>query len=332
MKLLLYISILVLSMATHAQKPVVVDVNGKGDFTSIQSAINSLNEDSEKERIIQIKNGVYNEKLLIEKNNIVFEGESRDKVIITQSIARDEFRCSHKDDWGVATVNINGNDITLKNLTIKNSFGFEFKEEFTIPCDSDSSHMKIIKKSGHQMALRSLKATRLKAINCYFSSFGGDTVSPWNVENGFFYFKDCQMEGGVDFYCPRGWAWAENCDFYSFGGTASVWHDGSKNPDSKSVLMNCRFSGIKNFYLGRYHRDAQMYLVNCSFDENMRDSAIYHVPKSSEVSWGNRIYYFNCHRKGGDYDWTKNNLPESLTENQITLDWLFNAKWHPEKK
>jgi pectinesterase len=174
------------SISVNAQQPIVVDLNGKGDFTSIQSAINSLIESSEKERVIQIKNGVYNEKIFIEKNNIVLEGENRDKVIITQSIARDEFRCSHKDDWGAATVNVNGNDVTFKNLTIKNSFGFDFKEEYTIPCESDSSHIKTIRKSGHQMALRSMKATRLKAINCYCSSFGGDTVSPWNVENGLF--------------------------------------------------------------------------------------------------------------------------------------------------
>lgn len=331
MKVLVYISFLILSISTYAQRPIVVDANGKGDFISIQSAINSLSDSSNTDRIIKIKNGVYNEKIFIEKNNIVLEGESRDKVIITQSIARDEFRCSRKDDWGVATVNVNGNDITFKNLTIKNSFGFDFKEEYTIPCENDSSHTKTIKKSGHQMALRSIKATRLKAINCYFSSLGGDTVSPWNVENGLFYFKDCKMEGGVDFYCPRGWAWAENCDFYSFGGTASVWHDGSKNPDSKSVLFNCRFSGIKDFYLGRYHRDAQMYLVNCSFDGNMRDSAIYHVQKSSETPNGHRIYYYNCHRNGGDYNWFKNNLPESLKAAAITVEWLFNSKWHPSK-
>ena len=224
---------------------------------------------------------------------------------------------------------VGGNDITLKNLTIKNNFGFEFKDEYKIVCETDSTNEKTIKKSGHQMALRSIKATRLKAINCYFSSYGGDTVSPWNVENGMFYFKDCKMEGGVDFYCPRGWAWAENCDFFSYGGTASIWHDGSKNPDSKSVLYNCRFNGIKDFYLGRYHRDAQMYLVNCSFDKNMRDSSIYHVPKSTEINFGHRIYYYNCHRNGGDYSWFENNLPATLKVEQINPDWGFASHWKP---
>ena len=53
------------------------------------------------------------------------------------------------------------------------------------------------------MALRTMNCTRLKAINCHFRSLAGDTVSPWETENGMWYFKDCVMEGGVDFYCPR---------------------------------------------------------------------------------------------------------------------------------
>jgi pectinesterase len=70
------------------------------------------------------------------------------------------------------------------------------------------------------MALRAMNCTRLKAVNCHFRSLAGDTVSPWETENGMWYFKDCVMEGGVDFYCPRGWAWAENCEFITHGGPA----------------------------------------------------------------------------------------------------------------
>jgi pectinesterase len=57
------------------QKRIVVDANGGGDFKTIQEAINSLPATSATERIIFIKKGVYVEKVFIEKNNIVFEGE-----------------------------------------------------------------------------------------------------------------------------------------------------------------------------------------------------------------------------------------------------------------
>ena len=184
-------------------KRIVVAADGSGDYKTVQGAINSLSDSSATPRTIFLKKGVYREKIYIEKNNIILEGEDRDNTIITAAIARDEWRCGHQDDWGVATMNVSGNDITLKNCTITNSYGFDFKEEKTIYCPADTvSKQKKLTKNGHQMALRTLNATRLKAINCHFRAFGGDTVSPWEVENGMWYFKDCIMEGGVDFLLP----------------------------------------------------------------------------------------------------------------------------------
>ncbi|MGZ3923382.1 MAG: pectinesterase family protein [Flavisolibacter sp.] len=317
-------------------RKLVVDVNGKGDFKSIQQALNSLSDSSASPRVIFVKNGIYHEKVFIQKHNIILKGEDRDKTIITQDIARDEWRCDHKDDWGVATLNLDGNDITLENLTIANDYGFDFKDPRTVVCASDTvSHQRVITNGGHQMALRSMRTTRLKAINCRFRAYAGDTVSPWNLNDGMFYFKDCFMEGGVDFYCPRGYAWAENCHFYANTGPASIWHDGSSNPDYKTVLKNCTFDGFEGFNLGRYHKDAQFYLIGCRFSKKMADKDIYLVPSDNKIQWGRRVYYYNCHRDGGDYSWFRDNLGEALNSskaNDITSEWLFNNRWHPERE
>jgi pectinesterase len=314
---------------------IIVDIKGSGDYRSIQAAINSLPDSSMTARVIFIKKGIYNEKIFVEKHNIVLEGEDREQTIITQDIARDEWRCDHKDDWGVATVNLNGNDITLKNLTIANDYGFHSQQPRTVICRSDTvSHQKVITNGGHQMALRTMSTTRLKAVNCRFRAYAGDTVSPWNLVDGMFYFKDCLMEGGVDFYCPRGYAWAENCRFYAHTGSASIWHDGSTNPGYKTVLKNCTFDGFKGFNLGRYHKDAQFLLIGCRFSKNMADSDIYLVPTDNKIQWGRRVYYFDCHRDGGDYTWFRDNLNTAMNlpgAEAITVDWLFKNKWHPDK-
>ena len=311
---------------------IIVAADGSGDYKTIQGAINSLPALSSSARTIFIKKGTYAEKLYIEKPNIIFEGEDREQTIVIASIARDEWRCGHTDDWGVATMNVGANDITLKNLTITNNFGFDFKEQ-TIYCASDTAvnKEKKLRKDGHQMALRTMNATRMKAINCRFRSFGGDTVSPWDVDNGMWYFKDCIMEGGVDFYCPRGWAWAENCEFITHTGPAAIWHDGSKHQDSKTVLVNCRFTGYDGFMLGRYHRDAQFYLINCVFAKNMKDADIYLVPTANTIQWGRRIYYYNCKREGGnDFSWYSNHLPAGVNASEITANWVFSNRWNPE--
>lgn len=320
---------LLISVSANSQTRLVVAQDGTGNYKSVQEAINSLSDSSAVTRSIYIKKGTYKEKIYIKKNNLVLEGEDRTTTVITAAIARDEWRCDHIDDWGVATMNVGANDITLKNLTVSNSYGFNFLEDRVVACAADTvKKQKTITKGGHQMALRTMGCTRLKAINCYFKAYAGDTVSPWEVENGMWYFKDCVMEGGVDFYCPRGWAFAENCEFIANTGSAAIWHDGSRHEDSKTVLLNCRFKGYDGFLLGRYHRDAQFYLINCLFADNMKDAPIYRVSTTNNIQWGERIYYYNCHRKAGDYTWFNNNISKELVQ-KINAQWVFGERWKP---
>ena len=304
--------------APYVVDRVVVDGSGHGDFLTIQEALNSLPDDASMPRHIFIKKGVYHEKVFIEKNNVILEGEDKATTVVSWALARDNWRKDHKDDWGVATLNLRGSDITLRNLTIQNTYGF------------DSA----VNKFGHQMALRSFQTTRLKVINCILKAYGGDTVSPWNVSDGMFYFRDCVMEGGVDFYCPRGWAYAEHCHFVADNGPACIWHDGSADSDSRTVLKDCSFSGYDGFKLGRYHRDAQFYLIHCSFAENMADQDIYLVPTENIIKWGRRVYYYDCHKQGKEYVWYRNNLETaagSPKAESINADWVFHGKWDPLK-
>jgi unsaturated rhamnogalacturonyl hydrolase len=334
-KYIIYIVFILLSGRLEAGPGrIVVDGSGHGDFLTIQAAINSLTDDAPALRVIFIRKGVYHEKVFIDKNNLILRGEDRESTIISFSLARDAWRCDHPDDWGVATLNLKGSDITLENLTIQNTYGIDNgAAKVVIACAADSvTHQKTISREGHQMALRSFQTTRLRVVNCILKAFGGDTVSPWNVSGGFFYFSNCIMEGGVDFYCPRGWAYADHCIFRADNGPACIWHDGSVDPDSKTVLRDCSFSGYDGFKLGRYHRDAQFYLINCHFEENMADQDIYLVPTANSIRWGRRVYYYGCHKEGAPYSWYADNLnsaPGSPDPAAINPDWVFRGKWDP---
>jgi pectinesterase len=49
--------------------------------------------------------------------------------------------------------------------------------------------------------------------------------------------------------------------------------------------------------------------------------------------WGERFYYFNCHRDGGDYAWHADNLasaPHAPRPEQVTAKWTFAGTWDPE--
>jgi len=312
---------------------IIVAQNGKAQFKQIQAAINSIKVSDNENVIIKIAAGTYDEKIYLKKSRISFIGEGIDKTIITQSIARDIWRCDHTDDWGVATFNVDScSDINFSKLTIRNDYGFLNTKDQVIACKSDSLGVKIIKATGHQMAFRSFNATKLKFEKCRFVALGGDTMSPWNTTNGMFYFKDCILEGGVDFYCPRGWAYAENCTFITHTGPAAIWHDGSLNEDSKLVLLNCSFKGYDGFKLGRYHRDAQFYLINCHFPANMSDEDIYLVPTTNTIQWGRRVYYYNCDKEKSTIGFYKNNLETARGNpavNEINVNWVFKNNWNP---
>lgn len=326
--------LLLLSTAAFGQIESIVAQDGSGNFRTIQEAINSLAPEATEQRVILIKKGTYREKLFVEKNFVTLKGEDKNETTIITSEARDIFRCTTNDDWGVATINLKGSDINLEDLSFINEYGFTApKEDVMISCANDTSAKKekAVRKIGHQMALRSFTTTRLIVKNCIFRSGGGDTVSPWNTDDGMFYFKDCVMEGYVDMYCPRGWALADHCQFICHSKEAAIWHDGSKNESSKTVFFNCSFSGDEGFKLGRWHRDAQFYLFDCHFSKEMADANIYQkiATPPNVIQWGQRVYYYNCHRDGGDYEWHKNNLPSSVGINDITAAWAFDYKWKP---
>ncbi|WBO85465.1 pectate lyase [Hymenobacter yonginensis] len=326
---------------TAQAQQITVAADGSGQFRTIQAAINSLPDQASQPRTVYIKNGTYKEKVRLDnKQRVILKGQSEKGVVLTYAQSRDAWRCDPvggADDWGVATLNMrNSPDVTLENLTVINSYGFDHRGEpdVVLPCPADPSGQKKISATGHQMALRTMPGTtRLTVKHCTFRSLNGDTVSPWDVDAGLYYFKDCTMEGGVDFYCPRGWAYAENCRFICHNMSAAIWHDGSGNQESKTVLKNCVFEGDDNFKLGRYHREAQFYLINCKFPQNMADADIYWAQSGPGTKqWGRRVYYQNCHRKGGDYAWHQDNLSTAAgapKPAQITADWTFGGRWYP---
>ncbi len=344
-----YFILLFIFLESLVPKDKIVAKDGSGNFLTIQEALNSLDSNSIKNTHIFIKNGVYKEKLIITKSFFTLKGESQEGVIISTTLSRDQWRCENSDDFGAATINVKGHDITFENITVINDYGYKAKKDISIDCLNESgesgipskgqfvlpreknevSGKKIVRKDGHQFAFRSMPgATRLRFIDCTFQAGGGDTVSPWDVEGGLYYFKNCTMEGHVDFYCPRGWALAENCRFICHNKNAAIWHDGSNYESSKTVFKNCSFEGDKDYKLGRFHREAQFYLINCKFDENMANADIYQV-SDTKLKWGKRVFYYNCHRTGGDFSWHSNSLnfnPE-ITSNS----WVYDGKWNPTK-
>jgi pectinesterase len=301
----------------------IVAKDGSGDFRTIQAALDSVAEINKEIFIIFIKNGIYNEKIFIEKSNICLVGENRDSTIILFAELRKNWRENHPDDYGAGTVNIKNKvkDIIFCSLTIHNNYG-------TLWGDND-----------HQFAIRAGEGvTRIIIDNCKIISDGGDTVALWNTDDGMYYHNNCYFEGYVDFVCPRGYCFIENSKFFGHNLTASIWHDGSNDKDHKFVIRNSHFDGVEGFPLGRFHRDAQFFILNCTFSKNMADRKIFFSPSNPPrvLQWGeDRIYFYDCHRDGTDFNWYKDNLEFSESKpklEEINAPWIFNNKWEPKSQ
>ncbi len=338
MRKILYFFVLftVLFLSVNAVKAidwtvdVVVDPEGNGDYTTITDAI-SANPNDGSNYVIYIKNGTYDENIKITQDNITLLGEDRDSTIITQAILRSAYLETNDSDWGVATINIASGveSLTLANLTVQNNYAEVYP-------DDDDNH-------GHTMTIRG-NGDKVIIVNCNILSTGGDTLSLWNTDGGRFYHSGCFFNGYVDYVCPRGYCYIDDCDFYGYNSSASIWHDGYGGKDHKLVVRNSWFDGVENFALGRYHRSAAFYLLDCDFSENMKDQEIQYVGDSTDESaseegdyllYGERVYYDRCWKEDGNYDWFADNLGEAEGEpdrDTITDNWTFNNTWYPEEE
>jgi pectinesterase len=299
----------------------IVAKDGSGNFSSIQQALNAICSNNEKS-IIFIKNGIYNEKLFIEKCNVALIGENKDSTKIIFAELRSNWKINNPNDYGAAVINIKDSitDCVFQNLTVRNNYGSLFNS------------------NDHQFTVKSgLGVTRIIIDNCKIISDGGDALSLWNTPDGMYYHNKCYFEGWVDYVCPRGYCFIENSSFYGHNKTASIWHDGSGREDNKFVIKNSYFNGVPGFPLGRHHRDAQFYLIDCRFSQNMADKNIYFYPSKTPVvlKWGaDRYYYSNCHGEKVDYSWFADNLYKahgSPQSEEINAAWTFNGKWDPYK-
>jgi pectinesterase len=240
--ILIYLFILsqfVFSQSTTYPSRFVVANDGSGDFRHIQDAIFAVRDLSQQKVTIFIKNGTYQEKVVIPswKTNISLIGESKDSTIIQfndfagkKLNSRDGIMISDSvRTYTSFTVLVQGNDCSIENITIRNSAG----------------------RVGQAVALH-VEGDRFVAKNCLL--LGNQDTLYVATENSRQYYKNCFIEGTTDFIFGEATVIFNNCTIKSLSN--SYITAAATRPTQKFgfVFFDCALisdSSVKKVFLGR---------------------------------------------------------------------------------
>ena len=240
--------------------------DGTGEFRTVDEAIEVCRAFIDYHKVIFVKRGTYKEKLILPSwlQNIEICGEDRDQTIITyddHANIRTAERPQGMGTFRTYTLKIEGNDITLKNITIENNSA----------------------RLGQAVALHT-EGDRLKFINCRFLGHQ-DTVYT-GVANTRLYFKDCYIEGTTDFIFGPSTAWFEHCTIHCKANSYITAASTPKEVDYGYVFNDCAITAapdVEKVYLGRPWRDYGYTLfMHCSLPRQIRPEGWHHWQKERE--------------------------------------------------
>ena len=217
---------------------IVVAADGSGDFRTVQMAIDHAPPYRDRRLIIEIRPGTYRERVKIpqDRPRLTLLGTDPATTIIT-------FNAGAKDVGGTffsSTVEIDGAAFEAANLTFENSYGV-----------------------GTQAVALMIHSDRAVFQNCRFIGWQ-DTLY---AASGRQYYRDCFIEGHVDFICGNAAAVFDKCEIHS-RGNGYITAQSRNLPDDPTgfVFIQCKLTGEPDsqVYLGRPWRAySRVIYINC---------------------------------------------------------------------
>jgi len=312
------------SSTTIPAGAIIVDKSGRGNYTTVQAAVNSLGSKSSDAKTIYIKNGNYKEVVTIPNgiSNLTIIGESKENVIIHY----DNYNGKSNGSGGTygtsgsASVFIKGSDITVHNITFMNSF--EEKGN-----------------SNEQAVALSATGNRIKFNNCIFRG-NQDTLL---CDGGTQYFYKCLIEGDVDFIFGRSQAVFEECEIRSLnrGSKTNNGYITAARTDASApygfVFINCRLTcewgtAANSVWLGRpwcpngtdVNKPAVAY-INCYMDAHIKTEG-WTSMSGVDPSHG-RFYEYNSWGSGAAKNSSRPQLTAAQAANYTKINVL--GGWNP---
>ncbi|KAK9285444.1 hypothetical protein L1049_024637 [Liquidambar formosana] len=284
-----------------------VDKNPRlGNFVMVQKAIDSLPAVNLCRVVISIGTGIYREKVEIPATMayVSVEGAGADKTIIEWNDTADRMGQNGQalGTYGSATFAVNSPYFIAKNITFKN-------EAPSPPSGALGKQAVALRISGDTAAF----------IGCNF--IGAQDTLYDHV--GRHYFKDCYIQGSVDFIFGNGLSLYQGCDLHaitnSYGALTAQKRD-SLLDETGFSFVNCKVTGSGALYLGR----AWGTFSRVVFAYTYMDKII--TPPGWTVFYGQ----YKCYGPGADFGgrvtWSRE-LTQQEAEPFTSLGFIDGYEW-----
>lgn len=271
---------------------IIVSKEKDGDYTSIQEAVDSAKEGD----TILIKEGIYNERVTVTTPGLTIMGSNSDwrsyiykyrnhlpsdKTIISLGL----YALMPSEDIGklgtfrTYTMLIDAPGVTLRNLTIENSSGAgkTIGQAIALYAEGDRLQFDNVRLLGWQ---DTLFTGPLPEKEIEKNGFKGPKEFAPRI-NGRQYYKNCYIEGDIDFIFGSATAYFENCTIFQkdrekyFGHRESQesksYATAASTPEGQKygyIFDSCRFESdcpTGSCYLGRPWRNHAHVLIRNSY-------------------------------------------------------------------
>ena len=256
----------------------IIAKDGSGDFTSLQQAIDAIPGGGQAPTILLLRMDTYQERVVVNKDNVRIIGEARDRTVITAKGCAKDLNPdgTERGTFLSATFMVTGNNVEVENLTIRNDAGEgrDVGQAVAVYAAGDRGVWRNVRMIAHQDTLFcgplmkkvvDFIAPRQARAECVESV--GDSPLTHSRQ----YFEDCFIQGDVDFIFGPYRCWFERCTLFmnARGGLYTAANTPEDQPYGL-VFHNCRLTGEceeGQAFLGRpWRKFARTVFLNCDMD------------------------------------------------------------------